>query len=239
MITKASSDFSKFDFQTGEVILIDKPTGWSSFKVVYKVRQAAGVKKVGHAGTLDPLASGLLILCTGKKTKEITKYQDFEKTYTGTITLGKSSPSMDMETEVSEDYSTVGISEAQILKARDTFIGKITQIPPMYSAVKVNGKALYKSARKGKTVERIPREVTVYSFDIKNISMPEIDFEIVCSKGTYIRSIANDLGELLGCGGILSSLRRTKIGIFNVEDALDTDGFSLKTGYKINKFVEI
>ena len=166
MITKASSDFSKFDFQSGEVILIDKPTGWSSFKVVYKVRQAAGVKKVGHAGTLDPLASGLLILCTGKKTKEITKYQDFEKTYTGTITLGKSSPSMDMETEISEDYSTAGISEAQILEARDTFIGKITQIPPMYSAVKVNGKALYKSARKGKTVERIARAAQPDDLDV-------------------------------------------------------------------------
>jgi tRNA pseudouridine55 synthase len=154
MITKESIDFSKFDFQSGEVILIDKPIGWSSFKVVYKIRQAAGVKKVGHAGTLDPLASGLLILCTGKKTKEISKYQESEKTYTGTITLGKTSPSMDLETEITVTGSTEGISDEQILNARDSFIGKITQIPPMYSAVKVNGKSLYKSARKGKTVER-------------------------------------------------------------------------------------
>jgi tRNA pseudouridine55 synthase len=239
MITKASSDFSKFDFQSGEVILIDKPIGWSSFKVVYKVRQAAGVKKVGHAGTLDPLASGLLILCTGKKTKEITKYQDLEKTYTGIITLGKSSLSMDLETEVYSTKSTEGISEKQIFDARDSFIGKITQIPPMYSAVKVNGKALYKSARKGKIIDRIPREITIYSFDIKNISLPSIEFEIVCSKGTYIRSIANDFGEKLGCGGLLSSLRRTRIGDYNVNNAIDTNEFTIRLKDEASNFVEI
>jgi tRNA pseudouridine55 synthase len=239
MITKESIDFSKFDFQSGEVILIDKPIGWSSFKVVYKIRQAAGVKKVGHAGTLDPLASGLLILCTGKKTKEISKYQESEKTYTGTITLGKTSPSMDLETEITVTGSTEGISDEQILNARDSFIGKITQIPPMYSAVKVNGKSLYKSARKGKTVERIPREITVSSFLITNISLPDIDFEIVCSKGTYIRTIANDFGQKLGCGGLLSSLRRTKIGSYSVEDALDTNEFTVKLNDKINYLVEI
>ncbi|MGD1005700.1 MAG: tRNA pseudouridine(55) synthase TruB [Ignavibacteriaceae bacterium] len=239
MITKATSDFSKFDFQSGEVILIDKPICWSSFKVVYKIRQATGVKKVGHAGTLDPLASGLLIICTGKKTKEITKYQDFEKTYTGTITLGKSSPSMDLETEICATNSTEGIFDKQILDARDSFIGRITQIPPMYSAVKVNGKSLYKIARKGKTIERIPREITIYSFGIKNISVPYIDFEIVCSKGTYIRSIANDFGEKLGCGGLLSSLRRTKIGNYCAEDALDTNEFTKKLKDEIYKFVKI
>jgi tRNA pseudouridine55 synthase len=239
MITKESIDFSKFDFQSGEVILIDKPIGWSSFKVVYKIRQAAGVKKVGHAGTLDPLASGLLILCTGKKTKEISKYQESEKTYTGTITLGKTSPSMDLETEISITGSTEGISDEQILNARDLFIGKITQIPPMYSAVKVNGKSLYKSARKGKTVERIPREITVSSFLITNISLPDVDFEIVCSKGTYIRTIANDFGEKLGCGGLLSSLRRTKIGSYSVDDALDTNEFTIKLNDRINNLVEI
>jgi len=239
MITKATSDFSQFDFQSGEVILIDKPTGWSSFKAVYKIRQAAGVKKVGHAGTLDPLASGLLIICTGKKTKEISQYQDFEKTYTGTITLGQSSPSMDLETEITSTKSTDDLTSKQILAVRDTFIGKITQIPPMYSAVKVNGKSLYKIARKGKTVERQPREVTVTSFDIKKLSLPNIEFEIVCSKGTYIRSIANDLGDTLGCGGVLSSLRRTKIGSYSVDDALDTNELveNLKEG--IGKLVEI
>ena len=239
MITKASSDCSKFDFQSGEVILIDKPIGWSSFKVVYKVRQAAGVKKVGHAGTLDPLASGLLILCTGKKTKEITKYQDLEKTYTGIITLGKSSLSMDLETEVYSTKSTEGISEKQIFDVRDSFVGKITQIPPMYSAIKVNGKALYKSARKGKIIDRIPREITIYSFDIKNISLPSIEFEIVCSKGTYIRSIANDFGEKLGCGGLLSSLRRTRIGDYNVNNAIDTNEFTIRLKDEASNFVEI
>jgi tRNA pseudouridine55 synthase len=239
MITKASSDFSKFDFQSGEVILIDKPIGWSSFKVVYKIRQATGVKKVGHAGTLDPLATGLLILCTGKKTKEITKYQDAEKTYTGTITLGKSSASMDLETEISSVKSTEGISEEQIFDVRDSFIGKSFQIPPMYSAVKVNGKALYKSARKGKVVERLAREITIYGFEITNVSIPFIDFEIICSKGTYIRSIANDFGGKLGCGGLLSSLRRTKIGSYSVDDAVSTDEFTFKFKEDYSKFVEI
>lgn len=239
MITKASSDYSKFDFQSGEVILIDKPIGWSSFKVVYKIRQAVKVKKVGHAGTLDPLASGLLMICTGRMTKEITKYQDFEKTYTGTITLGKTSPSMDLETELSATNSTVGISEKSIYEARDSFIGKIAQIPPMYSAIKINGESLYKIARKGKVIERMPREITVYSFSIKNISLPSIDFEIVCSKGTYIRTIANDFGEKLGCGGLLSALRRTKIGIYDIEDSLETKEFTARLKDNISNFVEI
>jgi tRNA pseudouridine55 synthase len=239
MITKASSDFSKFDFQSGEDILIDKPIGWTSFKVVYKIRKAVEVKKVGHAGTLDPLASGLLIICTGKKTKEITNYQSLEKTYTGTITIGKCSPSMDLETELTAINSTEEITETQILEVKESFIGQITQIPPMYSAVKVNGKSLYKIARKGKTIERLPRDITIYSFNITDISIPDIDFEIVCSKGTYIRSIANDFGEKLGCGGLLSSLRRTKIGNYNVNDAIDTNEFELRIKENVSKFVEI
>jgi tRNA pseudouridine55 synthase len=239
MITKASSDFSQFDFQSGEVILIDKPTGWSSFKVVYKIRQAVDVKKVGHAGTLDPLASGLLIICTGKKTKEITKYQNLQKTYTGTITLGKSSPSMDLETELSAINSTEGISDKLIHEVKDSFIGQITQIPPMYSAVKVNGKSLYKIARQGRSVVRMPREITIYSFIIKNISIPFLEFEIVCSKGTYIRSIANDFGAKLGCGGLLSSLRRIKIGSYDINDALDTNEFTERLRNNVFKFVEI
>ncbi len=225
MITRETTDFSNLDFQSGEVILADKPVGWSSFKVVYKIRKAIEVKKVGHAGTLDPLASGLLILCTGKKTKEIDKYQSIEKIYTGTILLGKSSPSMDLETEISRENSLEGITESKILAVRDTFLGKILQIPPMYSAVKYKGKSLYKLARKGKSIKREPKEINISRFEIKSISLPYVDFEISCSKGTYIRVIANDFGEKLGCGGLLSSLRRINIGEYSVEDAVNVDDF--------------
>ena len=228
MITRETTNFSELDFQTGEVILIDKPIKWSSFKVIYEVRKVIGVKKVGHAGTLNPLATGLLIVCTGKKTKEITSFQDREKVYTGVITLGKSTPSMDTETEVELERSFEGITEEDIKSARDKFVGSIFQTPPMYSAVKYKGKSLYKLARKGKSVEREPREVTVYSFEIKKIDMPEVHFEIKCSKGTYIRVIANDFGNELGCGGVLSELRRIGIGQFRVGDALSVDEFKEK-----------
>ncbi len=224
MITKETIDYSDLDFQSGEVILVDKPFGWSSFKVIHYIRKSIGVKKVGHAGTLDPMATGLLIVCTGKKTKEITKYQDREKTYTGTILLGKSSPSMDLETEIISDKPTDYLNEDAVNKVRDGFLGEILQIPPMYSAVKVGGKSLYKLARKGKTVERDPRTVNILKFEI-NISLPEIFFEIKCSKGTYIRVIADDFGEKLGCGGLLSSLRRTGIGEFSVDDAVSVEDF--------------
>lgn len=225
MITKATTDLSQIDFQSGEVLLIDKPIGWTSFKVVHVVRKLAQVKKVGHAGTLDPRATGLLILCTGKKTKEITKYQETEKTYTGTITLGKSTPSMDLETEVTEEKPVDGITPEMILTAKEDFTGEIMQTPPMYSALKVNGKTLYNLARKGKTVKREPRKVTVSKFEIIKVELPDIFFEITCSKGTYIRVIADDLGRKLGCGGVLSSLRRTRIGSFSVDDALKMDEF--------------
>ncbi len=224
MITKGTIDFSELDFQSGETILIDKPFGWSSFKVVHYVRKSANVKKVGHAGTLDPLATGLLIICTGKKTKEITNYQAREKEYTGTILLGKTSPSMDLETEIISEGSLENISDEMIYNVRNSFLGEISQVPPMYSAVKLGGKSLYKLARKGKTVVREPRNVTVSKFEIK-IALPEIHFEIKCSKGTYIRVIADDLGTKLGCGGLLSSLRRTKIGEYSVENAISVDDF--------------
>ena len=224
MITKGTIDFSKLDFKSGEAILIDKPSGWSSFKVIYNIRKSIGVKKVGHAGTLDPMATGLLIVCTGKKTKEIIHYQDKEKTYTGTILLGKTSPSMDLETEISSEKPTDYLSESKIIKLREEFLGEISQIPPMYSAVKVGGKTLYKLARKGKTVEREPRKVFISKFNIK-ISLPEIFFEIKCSKGTYIRVIADDFGKKLGCGGLLSALRRTQIGEFSVDDAVSVEDF--------------
>lgn len=228
MITKETADLFKVDFQAGEAILIDKPSGWTSFQVVDKIRRAVQVKRVGHAGTLDPLATGLLILCTGKKTKEITRFQELKKTYTGKIMLGKTSPSMDMETEITVTDPQVNLTADQILNARESFTGKIMQVPPMFSAVKVNGKSLYKIARKGREVAREPREVEIYKFEIKNISIPEIEFEIICSKGTYIRAIANDLGEKLGCGGILGSLRRTAIGEYSVNNALKVAEFTTK-----------
>jgi tRNA pseudouridine55 synthase len=228
MITNDTVDYSRFDFNLGETILIDKPFKWTSFHVVHKIRNAVGVKKVGHAGTLDPMATGLLIICTGKKTKEISNYQDMEKTYTGIITLGKSTPSMDLETDVIKEKSFMNITDEEILKAKIKFTGEIFQIPPMYSAVKFKGKALYKFARKGKTIDREPRKVLVSKFDITKIILPDIFFEISCSKGTYIRAIANDLGENLGCGAVLTSLRRTKIGSYNIEDAVSVEEFRNK-----------
>ena len=228
MITNDTTDYSKFDFDLGQTILIDKPFRWTSFHVVHKIRKAVGVKKVGHAGTLDPLATGLLIICTGKKTKEIVKYQDLEKTYTGIITLGKTTPSMDLETEVTEEKSWENITEEKILKAKEEFTGQIDQIPPMYSAVKYKGKSLYKFARKGKTVNRESRKVFISKFNITKINLPDIYFEISCSKGTYIRVIANDLGINLGCGAVLSSLRRIKIGNYNIENALGINDFIQK-----------
>ncbi len=226
MITKETINPLNADFQKGEAILIDKPSGWSSFKAVYEVRKAAAVRKVGHAGTLDPMATGLLILCTGKMTKEISRFQDKEKTYTGVILLGKTSPSMDLESEVTEEKPYQAITEDQVFSAREKFLGDIIQTPPMYSALKVNGKRLYQLARQGKSVEREPRKVNVSKFEITEISLPEIHFEISCSKGTYIRVIAHDFGQVLGCGALLSSLRRTKIGEFSVESALTPSEFA-------------
>jgi len=225
MINKERADFTGLDFHNGEEILIDKPFGWSSFKVVYEIRNSIGWLKIGHAGTLDPFATGLLILCTGKKTKSISEFQDLEKTYSGTITLGKATPSMDLETEILSEKPFSHITEEQIYFLKEEFTGKIMQVPPMYSAIKQNGKNLYKLARKGKTVERQPREIYVSGFKITKVELPDVHFEIICSKGTYLRVIANDFGEKLGCGGVLSSLRRSKIGDFSVENALSVEEF--------------
>ena len=233
MVTKQTSDFSNLDFKAGEVLLIDKPQNCTSFNVVNKIRKATSARRVGHAGTLDPKATGLLILCTGKKTKEIYKYQDLNKTYNGIITLGLTSPSMDAETETKKHLLPEKLDEEQINNVRDQFLGEISQIPPMYSALKVDGQKLYKLARKGKTVKREPRNVTIYSFKILKIDLPDIHFEISCSKGTYIRVIANDFGEKLGCGAILTNLRRTKIGEYSVNDALEINEF-LRTIEEIN-----
>lgn len=226
MITKQTKDLQTLNYLDGQVILIDKPVNWTSFNVVSRIRRLTKVKKVGHAGTLDPLATGLLIVCTGKKTKEISDYQAQRKKYTGIITLGKSSPSMDLATEITETDLPDNLNEEKILLVRNKFLGNIEQIPPMFSALKHNGKALYKFARAGKEVKREPRQVEIYSFDIKKIELPEIHFEISCSKGTYIRVIADDFGKEIGCGGVLSLLRRTEIGNFNVDDAFDLEEFT-------------
>ena len=213
-------------YQEGRVLLIDKPLNWTSFQVVNKIRwlikQQFNIKKikVGHAGTLDPLATGLLILCTGKFTKKIETYQAQVKEYTGTITLGATTPSYDLESEIDEKFDISGISEADILKNTQQFLGKIQQQPPIFSALKQNGKRLYEYAREGSKIEIPSRPVTITEFKITKIKLPCIEFRIVCGKGTYIRSLAHDFGKSLNNGAHLSSLRRTKIGEFRVEDAI-------------------
>ncbi len=209
----------KFDFAAGEVLLVDKPLEWTSFNVVSKVRGAIKLKKIGHAGTLDPLATGLLILCTGKMTKQINTYQDLPKQYTGTITLGATTASYDLESEPENQQEFSHLTEAEILKATEKFIGEIEQTPPIFSAVKVDGKRAYKLARAGKEVKIKTRIVKIHGFEITKIDLPNVEFKVDCSKGTYIRSLANDFGASLGVGGHLSALRRTAIGDFRVEDA--------------------
>ena len=218
-------------FLDGQVLSIDKPLEWSSFDVVNAIKWSLRRKfklkkiKVGHAGTLDPLATGLLVVCTGKATKKIQDIQALPKEYEGTLVLGATRPSYDMETEINNTYSTEGISEQDILSTTQKFIGAIKQTPPLYSAVKKGGKRLYEFAREGKTVEIPIRSVEVYSFDILGVSLPEVRFRVSCSKGTYIRSLAHDFGQELACGAYLSALRRTKIGSYNVNNALSPDDF--------------
>ncbi len=225
MITRNTKSNYEPDFESGEVILIDKNFRKSSFDIVYKIRKAVGVKKVGHAGTLDPMATGLVIVCTGKMTKEINTFLNLEKTYTGIISLGKTTSSFDLETEFNLETSLENVTEEKIFKARDSFLGNIFQLPPMYSAIKKNGIALYQFARNGVEVNRDVRQVYLSKFEITKISLPDVHFEICCSKGTYIRVIAHDFGQLLGCGAYLKELRRTGIGNFRVEDALLIDEF--------------
>ena len=214
----------KQDYQTGQVLLIDKPLGWTSFQVVNKVRwlirQEFDIKKikVGHAGTLDPLASGLLILCTGKFTKQIQSYQAQHKEYTGTITLGGTTPSYDLETDIDQKFATTGITQEAINKAREQFVGDIMQQPPIFSALKKEGKRLYEYARAGETVEIPKRPVHISAFEITRVDLPDVHFRVACSKGTYIRSLAHDFGKALNNGGHLSALRRTKIGEFDVKN---------------------
>lgn len=226
MITKVKTELSHLDYHTGQTILIDKPLKWTSFKVVALIRKTVGVKKVGHSGTLDPLATGLLILCTGKKTKELEKFIGLEKTYTGTFILGKFSKTFDLEGEVKSIEIPPDLNEEKIQEVKKKFIGEIYQTPPMFSAKKINGKRLYKFARRNKQIDVEPRKVTIYNFDILSLQIPEIHFRIRCSKGTYIRSIADDFGKELGTSAVLGSLRRTKIGEFDVSDALLPDEFN-------------
>ncbi|GGD52460.1 tRNA pseudouridine(55) synthase TruB [Muriicola marianensis] len=222
---------SKEDYLNGQVILFDKPLGWSSFQVVNSAKWALRKKfdlkkiKVGHAGTLDPLATGLLVVCTGKFTKNIPGIQDQKKEYMGTITLGATTPSYDLETEVDQRFSTDHLTKDQVLQATKSFTGKIYQKPPVFSAIKKEGKRLYEYARKGKEVEVNAREIEIYEFEITSVEMPEVHFRVVCGKGTYIRSLAHDFGQKLNSGGHLSALRRTKIGSFSVDNAITPEVF--------------
>lgn len=219
------------EFQQGKVLLIDKPLEWTSFQVVNKIRwlikKKYGIKKikVGHAGTLDPLATGLLILCTGKFTKKIESFQAQQKEYTGTITLGATTPSYDLETEIDQRFDLSDISEEKIRTITAQFVGKIEQQPPIFSALKKDGKRLYEYARAGEEIAVPKRKITIYYFEILDIRLPEITFRVGCSKGTYIRSLASDFGKALQNGAYLSALRRTKIGDFTVENAVSPEVF--------------
>lgn len=209
----------------GKVLLLDKPLQWTSFDIVRKIRYITRISKVGHAGTLDPLASGLLIVCTGKFTKKINEYMGMEKEYTGTFTLGAITPTYDLESEPTELRSFDHLTDEMVYAATKQFTGPIMQTPPIHSAIKQDGKPVYLAARKGVDVKLEPRPITIYSFEITSIELPVVHFKVVCSTGTYIRSLANDFGAVLGVGGYMSSLRRTRIGIFKVEDAISIEAF--------------
>ncbi|SHG51042.1 tRNA pseudouridine(55) synthase TruB [Flagellimonas flava] len=227
---------TKEDFLAGQILLIDKPLEWSSFQAVNALKWAIRKKfdlkkiKIGHAGTLDPLATGLLIICTGKFTKKIPELQGQIKEYTGTFTLGSTTPSYDLETEVDQTFPTQHITEREVHGATSQFLGEIEQVPPVFSALKKDGKRLYEFAREGKEVEIKSRKVEIQTFEITEIRMPEVDFRVVCSKGTYIRSLAHDFGKYLDSGAHLSRLRRTKIGDFNVLNAVTPSVFKENLG---------
>ena len=213
-------------YEEGQVLLIDKPLNWTSFDIVRKIRSLIKIKKVGHAGTLDPLATGLLIVCNGKFTKKINGYMGMEKEYTGAFTLGAVTPTYDLESEPMEITDISNLTESDIKKAVLPFIGAIQQTPPIHSAIKKDGKPVYLLARKGLEVELEARTITIKDFGIEKIELPKVYFRVVCSTGTYIRSLANDFGKQLGCGAYLSSLRRTRIGNFLAEDALQINAFT-------------
>ncbi|MBI2731106.1 MAG: tRNA pseudouridine(55) synthase TruB [Sphingobacteriales bacterium] len=212
-------------FAEGKMLLIDKPLKWTSFDAVAKIRSLIRIKKVGHAGTLDPLATGLLIICTGKFTKKINEYMAQEKEYTGTFTLGATTPTYDLESEPENFKAVNHITVDMLMNALPFFTGEIMQLPPMHSAIKVGGKPLYKSARKGIEVKVEPRKVFIKTFEITKVELPVVHFRVVCSTGTYIRSLAYDYGEKLGSGAYLSSLRRTRIGAYKIEDSVTMEKF--------------
>jgi len=219
------SDKSEETVDEGTILLIDKPLQWTSFDVVHKVRRTLGIPKVGHAGTLDPRATGLLIICTGRQTRRVQEFAELEKEYTGTLQLGIRTPSFDMETAITTHADISTVTQEKLAAAVKGFLGKQLQMPPMFSAVKHHGKPLYKYARKGKTLEREAKEIDIREFSIISFAAPNASFRVRCSKGTYIRALVNDLGEILGCGATLVELRRTRIGGYRVEDALTISQF--------------
>ncbi len=213
-------------FLEGRVLLLDKPLDWTSFDIVKKIRILTKVSKVGHAGTLDPLATGLLIVCTGKFTKKINEYMGMEKEYTGSITLGATTPTYDLESAPVNQQDISSLTEAMLHEATKQFTGDIMQVPPSHSAIKRNGQPVYIAARKGEDVVLEPRPIRISAFTIERIELPKIYFKVVCSTGTYIRSLAHDYGKALGVGGYLSGLRRTRIGEFSVDDAYTIEQFA-------------
>ena len=225
-MTQTSAPVSTNPFDHGKVLLFNKPKDWTSFDAVKKVRNLCRTKKVGHAGTLDPLATGLLIICTGPKTKQIQFIQADEKEYTGAFFLGATTASYDLETEVVQTFDIRHLDESKIKAATKEFTGTILQTPPLYSAVKINGQRAYTIARKGGEHVLDPKEITITEFEITNIQLPVVEFRVVCSKGTYIRSLANDLGKALGAGAYLQSLCRTRIGEYLLKDAWEIKDFA-------------
>jgi tRNA pseudouridine55 synthase len=231
---RANEFANKASFLEGVVLVIDKPLEWTSFDVVNKVRgmirHKLGIKKikVGHAGTLDPLATGVLVLCTGRMTKSINQYMAQDKEYTGEIMLGKTTPSYDLETEVDQEWPIDHITPDRLEESRKKFIGPLDQLPPIFSAKKIDGKVAYKQARKGKTIELKTSQVIINTFDIDAKNLPLISFEVCCSKGTYIRSLAHDFGKSLDSGGYLASLRRTRSGDFAIEDAITVEALQAR-----------
>lgn len=207
-------------YEAGQTLLINKPLRWTSFDIITKLRKLTATRKIGHAGTLDPLATGLLIVCTGKFTKRINEYMAQEKEYTGSITLGATTATFDFESEPVNHKDFAHLTDAEIKKATHPFTGEILQVPPMHSAIKKDGKRLYEMARRGESIVLEPRKLFIKEFEIVSIQLPVVQFRVVCSTGTYIRSLANDFGAALGCGGYLSSLCRTRIGMFELKDAL-------------------
>lgn len=217
-------------FEEGRLLLMDKPLEWTSFDVVKKIRNTIGIKKVGHAGTLDPLATGLLLVCTGKFTKKINELMVQEKEYTGSFCLGATTPTYDLESEPGNFRIIEYVTETGLQSTAKLFTGELMQTPPIHSAIKQKGKPVYLKARRGEEVKLEPRKITISEFEITKVDLPEVYFRVVCSTGTYIRSLANDFGMSLGCGAYLSSLRRTRIGLYSVADAMTIEEFLEKFG---------